>query len=285
MSRKLILTATVLAIQSYAFGDMTVSIDMVDPGDGVPLPPTGTVVADLFADFGYCDEYPDHPGFLCVGWLYGMALNGAELLYKSDAVGDDPEDVLSPGIAEKFVTFVSLPYGRDAAARFSFAGRPGTCWCEPPTPEYSCASASGVGVIWANTGFYEGNTGYVTRVAIDISLTGFDDDDVILCLTADAPHGAVPLFRSEWGGGGGGTGCYSICPAEQEGINWGFYAFTCLGDLDYDGDVDLADLAQLLAHYGMTSGAIHTDGDLDGDGDVDLADLAELLGQYGNDCD
>ena len=54
-----------------------------------------------------------------------------------------------------------------------------------------------------------------------------------------------------------------------------------LGDLDYDGDVDLEDLAQLLAHYGMTSGAVYEDGDLDEDGDVDLADLATLLAYYG----
>ena len=59
----------------------------------------------------------------------------------------------------------------------------------------------------------------------------------------------------------------------------------CPGDLDADYDVDLADLAQLLGHYGMTSGAAYVDGDLDDDGDVDLADLAELLGHYGDVCE
>jgi Zn-dependent M28 family amino/carboxypeptidase len=58
----------------------------------------------------------------------------------------------------------------------------------------------------------------------------------------------------------------------------------CFGDLDGDADVDLADLARLLAHYGTTSGASYEDGDLDGDGDVDLTDLATLLGLYGATC-
>jgi len=56
------------------------------------------------------------------------------------------------------------------------------------------------------------------------------------------------------------------------------------GDLDYDCDVDLSDLAELLGHYGTTSGATYGDGDLDGNGAVDLSDLAELLGHYGEVC-
>jgi hypothetical protein len=58
----------------------------------------------------------------------------------------------------------------------------------------------------------------------------------------------------------------------------------CPGDLDGDGDIDLSDLAQLLAHYGETTGVTPEDGDIDGDGDVDLSDLAGLLAHYGEDC-
>ena len=58
----------------------------------------------------------------------------------------------------------------------------------------------------------------------------------------------------------------------------------CSGDLNGDGQISLADLAQLLGGYGMASGALYEDGDLDGDEDVDLSDLAELLGHYGDIC-
>ena len=53
------------------------------------------------------------------------------------------------------------------------------------------------------------------------------------------------------------------------------------GDVDVDGDVDLSDLAQLLAHYGAASDATWSIGDLDFDGDVDLSDLSTLLAVYG----
>lgn len=56
----------------------------------------------------------------------------------------------------------------------------------------------------------------------------------------------------------------------------------CTGDVDGDGDVDLSDLALLLANFGTPSGA--TVGDVDGDGDVDLSDLAVLLANFGMTC-
>jgi hypothetical protein len=57
----------------------------------------------------------------------------------------------------------------------------------------------------------------------------------------------------------------------------------CVGDINADGHVDLADLAILLAHFGA-GGATPADGDLNGDHSVDLADLAVLLANFGVDC-
>jgi probable HAF family extracellular repeat protein len=55
------------------------------------------------------------------------------------------------------------------------------------------------------------------------------------------------------------------------------------GDVDGDGDVDLADLAALLAAYDTCEGdpAYNPEADLDESGCVDLADLATLLANYG----
>ena len=74
---------------------------------------------------------------------------------------------------------------------------------------------------------------------------------------------------------GPGTDCN-----DYDGDGFPDACFTCLGDLNCDGFVNIADLAQLLAHYGMT-GMTYQQGDMDGDGDVDLADLAALLAAYG----
>jgi len=60
----------------------------------------------------------------------------------------------------------------------------------------------------------------------------------------------------------------------------------CQGDMDRDGDVDLADLAQLLAAYGTCAGDVgySEEADIDHDGCVSLPDLAALLSNYGTQC-
>ncbi|GMU81624.1 MAG: hypothetical protein AMXMBFR47_14950 [Planctomycetota bacterium] len=59
---------------------------------------------------------------------------------------------------------------------------------------------------------------------------------------------------------------------------------TLPGDLDRDRDVDLTDLAALLAHFGTTGGGTPSTGDVDGDADVDLSDLSSLLANFGSMC-
>ena len=69
-------------------------------------------------------------------------------------------------------------------------------------------------------------------------------------------------------------------------VDMGAYEYQyCFGDLNGDDSIDIADLAELLGHYGIQEAATYEDGDLDGDCDVDIADLAELLGVFGTICE
>ncbi|MCA9242498.1 MAG: hypothetical protein KDA32_00980 [Phycisphaerales bacterium] len=60
----------------------------------------------------------------------------------------------------------------------------------------------------------------------------------------------------------------------------------CPADLNFDGVVDLSDLAGLLAAFGACAGdaAYSISADLNNDGCVELADLAGLLAAFGTSC-
>jgi hypothetical protein len=128
------------------------------------------------------------------------------------------------------------------------------------------------------------------------ALEGVFQGDGTDCATVDCPEpegaccfaggGCLVLTEGDCAIGagawmGGGTDCTD---GDQNGTADACESSTCAGDTDHDGDVDLGDLAQLLGHYGETSGVGWEEGDFDGDGDVDLSDLAALLGNYGGAC-
>lgn len=56
------------------------------------------------------------------------------------------------------------------------------------------------------------------------------------------------------------------------------------GDTDGDCDVDLDDLATVLASFGQTLEAAWNEGNFDGDADVDIEDLAQVLSKFGEIC-
>jgi hypothetical protein len=63
-------------------------------------------------------------------------------------------------------------------------------------------------------------------------------------------------------------------------------AAPCLGDIDGSGSVDLADLSDMLASFGLCVPfqGFNEGADLNGNGCVDLPDLATLLANFGTSC-
>ena len=127
----------------------------------------------------------------------------------------------------------------------------------------------------------------------------------VLLFAAALPPAARAQLTVDWftidGGGGtsaGGSSELSGTAGQPDaaalaggafGLRGGFWpvardATPCAGDTDGDRDVDLSDLANLLAHFGVLAGAAWADGDFDGDRDVDLSDLAVLLANFGTNC-
>jgi len=122
--------------------------------------------------------------------------------------------------------------------------------------------------LWSNPTAAVADTAW-TQMILDISTVADDQPTVYIRWVMGPTDGGVTYPG------------WNIDDVEIWGVEVGP---PCPGDLDGDGDVDLADLAVLLAHYGTTGGAQYEDGDLDGDGDVDLADLSGLLAVYGTTC-
>ena len=54
----------------------------------------------------------------------------------------------------------------------------------------------------------------------------------------------------------------------------------CPGDINGDNTVNVEDILDVLADFGLDSGS----GDADGDGDTDVEDLLLVIGEFGNDC-
>jgi len=65
---------------------------------------------------------------------------------------------------------------------------------------------------------------------------------------------------------------------------WAGDAGRCVGDVNADRRVDLADLATLLTNFGTVGGGSLSMGDVNRDGDIDLTDLAMMLTQFGTIC-
>jgi hypothetical protein len=163
---------------------------------------------------------------------------------------------------------------------YAFRYRAGVGWEEPDNPYTSTLNISTRVRIAAYRGAIAVATLYGWQNGTD-QLTSllYDGTDWLPGLL-DIP-GDYPAFFQELEADQGEP-LLVFEPEEVFGPSYGIWASwlrNLPGDLDGDGDVELDDLAMLLASYGLDDG-----GDVDGDGDTDLSDLAALLANYGEVC-
>ena len=115
--------------------------------------------------------------------------------------------------------------------------------------------------------------------------------EICLTITADFDHQVMRLTPNQflplcfWEGActvSGTIGGQPVTGAAYGEVTHEFEP-ACVGDVDGDGDTDLADLATLLAAYGSCCGDPEHNpaADFDCNGCVDLEDLAFLLSDYG----
>ena len=191
------------------------------------------------------------PELFDLGWYGRDTDNGLEdgnadfdFIYKASMAESDPTDML---------TFFELAHG---TAQFVLRGREGTEWEGIWFPMSEAQILLGDSIVTP-----EGEDIFRwIHILWDIDDNGMDDVAVNLDSNMLYP----------WGAQFNGWRLSRVWP--------------CRGDLDYDYDIDLSDLAQLLSNYGTEYGALYRDGDLDGDRDIDLSDLAALLSVYGTTC-
>ena len=80
-------------------------------------------------------------------------------------------------------------------------------------------------------------------------------------------------------------GDFAVRGAGNAGLRGPFRLGCVCPDLDGNGEVDLADLATLLANFGVTANDAYQLGDVDMDRVIDLGDLATVLSNFGRVCE
>ena len=174
MLKKFVVSTAVLAATSFAVAQPAINI--VDLGGGS----FDVQVADLNGGTVWT-----------AGGIAGSTSGGASFVYATDPNGMQTLDNAQGNNAN--ITFFSLPTGQNANKRFngarpvSFAGKylggTGAPTADPSAMDIAFFDAPGGA---------EGNTGFIARVGLDTSGTGFAAGDIVAAAGA-APNGTTVL--------------------------------------------------------------------------------------------
>jgi hypothetical protein len=212
------------ALAAGASGDVVTSVDLVDPSDGLEMPPAGVVCVDVMVDLTTPgDEWT-------AGAMITTTSNGATFRYRQGVNGlpnlRNPNAGNPAGNRTIFATSIGHPVERsDTVGRFSLADVGIAGGYSPPYPTPPPTPTS-LDVAWFRTP--EGRVdidGAVARVAINLP-AGVTDDQLLLTpgtVTPPASHPVVlvsSIGDPEPGGHDPGTANASVMFPEISGIDW-----------------------------------------------------------------
>lgn len=230
------------------------------------------LLKDALVAKGYTVDYTANTNHFTIQHL----TNGTVVTFDPAKTGEKKDDVVGDNVAEAKVKMDNAigyydPYDPDGEPATFGAGvitELGECWVElsaedlefDTTPEHIC---------WS---LFEQLQPLAWEYGAEIACT---DDSMEFYFD--------PAVAGEHAGVSFGT----TSPSEGFRGEVQLGDESCPGDIDGDGDVDLGDLAGMLAAYGTAEGDAGYDpaADLDGDGSIGLSDLAALLSVYGTICE
>lgn len=209
---------------------INISFDILDAADPGGPAPEGRLVVDVFVDVPTNDMFVS-------GLVRGFAQSGATFVYATSGLNT----FFPPEGGDRFTTFGSATYERDALARYSPAwtvGQPGIVpetGYSPPSP-FAMFEPSFINVVYFVSPLVRpdvpdapvGRDGWTLRIALDISevsISGADDiANYHVFPLGQAPPNCEAVFVSNPGTGAAfGTNMTTFNQPQGVGRNWGVY--------------------------------------------------------------
>lgn len=282
MRNNLFILVLMILSTSASFAQISLSVDILDDGDG-ESPPAGLLVVDVLADVSPTDAWT------AMG-IRVVATNGAQLVYANDPNSGDAI-LINPGAANRFVTCLSRPRSRLGSARFTNAdANIAGDYC-PSGPMPPTATATEMNVI-SFTVPNSNASGAIARIVIQGNFCGSAP-----CCTAEVfpidqvPTGYTAYLQSVCPNASSGTVTASQDDPTPQGLSWAVAvraAVSCRYDINGDNaiDVNVDDIQAFLPAFGACTGDAGFVGAADvlADGCIDLSDLATLLAHFGDTC-
>ncbi|MCC6357848.1 MAG: hypothetical protein IT450_03825 [Phycisphaerales bacterium] len=220
--RSILPLALIAAWSTTAAASVSLSIDLVDPTDGITQPPAGVIAIDVLADLS-----PDD-GWVAAG-LFGVVTpvgqaEGVTLRYAPDNEPNNPSPdyLLNPGTANRFVTFITRPRLRDGDIRYTSAGA-GIAGAYATGGPVAVADPLELDVRWFTSAPEPPPSvdGAIARIALDVSALLDSHPGAAFATGRPADATGPIIFQSVHPSGGGlGTVSVSYDDPTVHGLDW-----------------------------------------------------------------